>query len=289
MVVASKGTNRFTLREIELIEAAVPLLSHLVTEEVYRYKIGVNERRVDLINSFLADCGRVSSLQDLFEQAAALLSRELRTSMVRISTYEYDGAFLKSRALASMRPIEGLTPVDGHMILSLMPYHTLVRETGRLMMINQEQTDKKITEAEARQVCRPDLQSALLVPVTVGQETLVVISLAELRRWSRYQYNQSDVMFASLVASGLSLAIQLALGKKMKAPSRLEEDSIRPATLPDPVLKGRIKSSLSSILGSVEMIKSHNPNTDASLDRYLSIIDRSAQRINDYFAEKVSP
>jgi hypothetical protein len=87
----------------------------------------------------------------------------------------------------------------------------------------------------------------------------------------------------------LSLAIQLALGKKMKAPSRLEEGSIRPATLPDPVLKGRIRSSLSSILGSVEMIKSHNPNTDASLDRYLSIIDRSAQRINDYFAEKVSP
>ena len=37
------------------------------------------------------------------------------------------------------------------------------------------------------------------------------------------------------------------------------------------------------------MIKSHNPNTDAGLDRYLSIIDRSAQRINDYFAEKVSP
>lgn len=289
MVVASKEINRFSSREIELIEAAVPLLSHLVSEEVYRYKIGVGERRIDLTNGFLADCGRVSSLQDIFEQAVALLSRELRTSMVRISTYEYDGSFLKSRALASMRPIEGLTPVDGHMILSLMPYHTLVRETGRLMMINQEQTDKKITEAEARQVCRSDLQSALLVPVTIGQETLVVISLTELRRWSRYQYNQSDVLFASSVASGLSLAIQLALDEKTKAPSRLDESSIKPVTFSDPMLKGRIKSSLSSILGSVEMIKSHNPNTDASLERYLSIIDRSAQRINDYFVEKVSP
>jgi hypothetical protein len=291
LVVASKETNRFSSREIELIEAAVPLLGHLVSEEIYRYKIGVGERRVDLTNSFLADCGRASSMQDLFEQAAAILSRELRTSMVRVSTYEYDGAFLKSRALASMRPIEGLTPVDGHMILSLMPYHTLVRESGRLMMINQEQkrTERKITEAEAKQICHPDIQSALLVPITVGRETLAVISLAELRRWSRYRYNQSDVLFASSVAAGLSLAIQLALGKRTKVPSRLEESSIEPATFPDPVLKGRIKSSLSSILGSVEMIKSHNPNADAGLERYLSIIDRSAQRINDYCAEKVSP
>ncbi len=289
LVVASKRANRFGSREIEQIEAAVPLLSGLISEEVYRYKIGVVEKRVDLTNGFLGDCGRGLRLQDLFEQAAALLSRELRTSIVRISTYEYDGAFLKSRALAAVRPIEGLTPVDGHMILSLMPYHTLVRETGRLMMINQEQTDRKMTEAEARQICRPDLQSALLVPITVGQETLAVISLAELRRWSRYQYNQSDILFAGSVAMGLSLAIRLALSKKTKTPSRLEESGVKTARVTDPVLKGRIKSSLSSILGSVEMIKSHNPSTDASLDRYLSIIDRSAQRINDYFAAKAAP
>jgi len=118
---------------------------------------------------------------------------------------------------------------------------------------------------------------------------LAVISLAELRRWSRYQYNQADVLFAISVASGLSLAIQLALGKKTKDHSRLYEDSIKPAKLTDPALKGRIRSSLSSILGSVEMIKSHSPNTDASLDRYLTIIDRSAQRINDFFAEKAFP
>ncbi len=289
VVIASRQANRFRAREIELINVAVPFLSHLVSEEIYRHHSSIHERRVALANSFLADCGCVVNLQDLFQQAATLLSKELRTSVVRISTYEYDGAFLKSRALVCLRPIEGLTPTDGHMILSLMPYHTLVRETGRLMMINQEHTDKKMAEAEAGQVFSADLKSALLIPITVGRQVLAVVSLAEMRRWTRYQYSPADVLFAGSVASGLSLAIQLALGKRSKTRPRLERNIAGSTVLHDPMLKSRIKSSLSSIMGSVEMIKSHKPDTITGLDRYLSIIDRSAQKINGFIFEEISP
>lgn len=289
VVFASKAADHFSAQKIELIKGVLPLLNQLVSDEIHRHYISVVERRIGLLNSFLADCGRLVRLRDLFEQAALFLSREIRTSVVRISTYEYGNVFLKSRALVHLRPIEGITPADGHMILSLMPYHTLVRETGRLMMINQDHTDKKITEAEAKQICGSNLKSALLIPVTVNRQVLAVISFAEMRRWERYQYNQDDVLFACSVASGLSLAIQLALGKRTKTRPRLKEDGLGSVKLHDPALKSSIKSSLSSILGSVEIIKAHQPDTNTSLNRYLSIIDRSAHRINNVLHQEVSP
>ncbi|MFH1373175.1 MAG: GAF domain-containing protein [bacterium] len=288
MLIASRQANSFGSREVALLDTAAPLLGSLVTREVSRHQAAIAERRVDLTNRFLAECSRAGELQDIFRSATTMLSRELRTSFVRVSTYEYDGAFLKSRAMAQVRPIEGLTPEDGHMILSLMPYHSLVRETGRLMMINQEQTGKKITEAEARQVCCPGLQSALLVPVTVGQETLAVISLGEMRRWSRYQYEPADILFVNSVAAGLALAIQLALGRRRQNRPTRKQEKDRSLAPGNATLKGQVKSSLSSILGSIEMIKAHTGETDGGLDRYLSIIDRSAQRINGYFTEEVS-
>ena len=288
VLVASRQAGSFGHRDTALLTSAAPLLDYLASREIGRHRSAVAERRTVATNRFLEECGSTHDLQDIFRSAATMLSRELRTSLVRVATYEYDGAFLKSRALAHVRPIEGLTPENGHMILSLMPYHSLVRETGRLMVINQEQMGKRMSEAETRQVCCPGMQSALLVPVTVGQETLAVISLGEMRRWSRYQYEPADILLVSSVAAGLALAIQLALGRRRQDRSTRRQEKVQPLASGNATLRGQVKSSLSSILGSIEMIKAHSGEADGGLDRYLSIIDRSAQRINGYFTEEVS-
>ncbi len=282
LVIASEQANRYSAREVELIRNVSPLLNQILAREISQHVHTLMDKRMEHITTFLAECARTTKLQDLFDRAAKLLMKELRTTLVRISTYEYDGSFLQSRALTTIRPMEKLTPPDGHMILSLMPYHTLVRETGRVMMINQEKTDKKIPEAEARQIGCDGLKSALLVPVTVQGQVLAVISLTEKRRWSRYQYTPSDVLFVRSIASGLALAIQLALGKKKKISLRHEEDIVPSPVPADPMIRGRIKSSLSSIIGSMEIIKSHTLQTERNLDQYFSIIDRSVKKIHDY-------
>ncbi len=288
VVVGSRLPNHFDARKIELIKSAIPLLNSLLSQEIYRYELNLTERRIDLLDSFLVDCGKNAGLQKLFELAAGLLSKTLNTSVVRISTYDHDGSFLRSRALSLLRPIEGITPANGHMILSLMPYHTLVRDSGQPMLINQQDSDKKISEAEAKQMAGSDLKSALLVPIKVGQEVPAVISLAELRGLDRYRYTQADIQFADSVASALSLAIQMNLSRKTKLSVKSSRDWFAAASIHDADVRSRIKSSLSGILGSVEMIKSHAPETDTSLERYLSIIDRSAQRISAYFTEESS-
>jgi len=288
IVVASKQTSRFKGREIELIKCAVPLLSSLVIQDIHRYEVNLRERRIELLNSFLLDCGRSPNLLSLFEQTTRLLSKELKTSVVRISTYDYGGAFLKSRSLSSLRPIEKVTPADGDMILSLMPYHTLVRDTGRLMLINQQDTDRKIPVAEAKQVASSDLKSALLIPVKVEKQVLAVISLAEMRSWDRYRYTEADILFASSIATALSLAVQVMIRGRTKVGSKSAEERLPNGPFHDHEVRSHIKSSLSGILGSVEMIKFRTPTSDEDLDKYLSIIDRSAKRINTFFANELT-
>jgi hypothetical protein len=40
-------------------------------------------------------------------------------------------------------------------------------------------------------------------------------------------------------------------------------------------------------MGSVEMLKSRRSSIDPDLEKYLAIIDRSAQKINEYFVDEV--
>jgi transcriptional regulator with GAF, ATPase, and Fis domain len=288
ILLASPQANRFTRWEIELMKNAIPWFENLAASEIYRARVSMRERRLERLVDFLSDCGRTAGLQELFQKATELLSQELKTSVVRISTYENGGTFLKSRALSVLRPIEGIAPADGHMILSLMPNHEQVRDTGQLMLINPQTTDREIAEAEATQIATRDLKSALLIPVKVDEEVVAVISLAETRSWNRYPYSEIDILFASSIAKALSLTIQTAIRDRANTRVRPSHRRLFAKQVNDSEVRSHIKSSLAGILGSVELIKSRQTSPDQDFDRYLSIIDRSAQKISDYFTEEVS-
>ncbi|MFQ6008722.1 MAG: GAF domain-containing protein, partial [Candidatus Zixiibacteriota bacterium] len=166
--------------------------------------------------------------------------------------------------------------------------HEQVRNTGRVILVNQQNINSKITQAEATQIAIPEIKSALLVPIKVDEEVVGVISLAETRSWNRYQYSESDILLASSVASALSLTIQLGIRDQAITRVRRSHRRLFSNQANDSEVRSRIKSSLASILGSVELIKSHQRSPHRDFDKYLSIIDRSAQKISDYFNEEVT-
>ena len=53
-----------------------------------------------------------------------------------------------------------------------------------------------------------------------------------------------------------------------------------------PEVKSRIKSALTGIMGSIEILKSKTEKGETDASRYIDIIDRSAQKINDYCAQE---
>jgi len=116
---------------------------------------------------------------------------------------------------------------------------------------------------------------------------LAVISLADRREWSRYQYRHSGISLVGSIACGLALAIRANLGRRppMASGDEASHGRLEPGPYKSDV-KTRVRSSLTGILGSVEMIKSHPESTPEILDRYLSIIDQSARRINECLVDR---
>ena len=286
--IASKQPNKFSSTDKAILADAADFLQELVAEEKLRQDLQERERMHAGLNGFLADVALGLDTEEILDRAAAMLSDELKTTMVRISTFDPQGTFLNSRSLVLQQPLEKTTPVDGHMVLSLMPYHCLVRDTARLMMINQENSDSKVGEAEAAQCFCEELKSALLVPVKAGETVLGVISLADIRSWERYHYQQAHVLLVSAVASVLARVLALPTpAVRLKRDIGAGLQSLEGARYLPPEARSRINSSLSGILGSVEMMRAQ-PASDMAVSRYLAIIDKSARNIGECFTEDTS-
>ena len=221
--VKSSGRGSQTLRVM------MPILARMMAAEISRYEEEQFRRRHTLVNSILNKLALEPEPQEACRKAANVLLRELRTSSVRISTFEENGTFLRSRALALTHDRTDMVPDDGYMIMSLMPYHRLVRDNGRLMVINQENAEGMMSQAETRQMYHPDLKSALLVPITVGHQVCGVISLADRRRRNRYQYTPCDVLFVTSIAAAVAMVMRRPFESTLTESTRLQSEVV---TLP---------------------------------------------------------
>ncbi|MCK4462676.1 MAG: GAF domain-containing protein, partial [candidate division Zixibacteria bacterium] len=287
LTIASSDESAYERRDQRLLESVMPIIRDLVLDDTYRRASAESERKFSLINDILAEVGETSDLRVMFQRAADTVLTELQCTMVRIATFDHDDAFLSSRAVAHDPSTAPPTPGDGHMVMSLMPLHRRVRDSGRILMVDGADAEHHLTPAEAGQAFFPEVQSAMLVPVMLGQQVLAVIGIADSHQGGRRSYRRLDILLVRSTAAILALAIQASLGRKLTG-SIVENRGLDSPTMRTSQLRGRIRSSLSGILGSVEMIKSQHKPSGPALEKYLSIIDKSAQRINDCITEQVS-
>lgn len=272
--------REISLREKLLLSKIRQIFSQYISGEINKFNEDRLSRRFTIANKFLEDVTSNGSAQQVFEKGVRVIMQELRTSMVRIASFEDEGTFLKSRAISLVHQNNNLIPEDGYMVLSLMPTINNVKETGETKLINQADPNSRISPAEVGQLYSSDLSTALLVPIKMGNDVQAIIILADRRKETRYQYTKEDILFVSSIAKALS--ISLNMNSIEYETVEVSEVFRKTQDLNDSVeLKGSIRSYLSGINGSVEMIKSHHPGNDEYLNQYLSVIDRSVRSIND--------
>ena len=285
LTIASCESEKYSNREMALLKTAIPVFASLAAEEINRESRVRVERGRDSINRYLDRIASGDSIHSLFEAATATLSSELKNSIVRLSTYDSDGVFLQSRALSELQAPTAGTPSDGFQVLSLMPYHRLVYDSGRMFMIDQKHSESRISEAEAGQAFSAELKTALLMPVMVKEKVVAIISLGELRRGDRFGFSGQDIQLVTAMASAVSLAISMSLKTEPADTVSKSSDSLSSTDGSSNAIRSHVRSSLTGIMGSVEMMRSNvESGRPEELDRYLSIIDRSAQKIGEYMA-----
>ncbi len=273
--------------DMALTPAATRLLkSHMdAIRRVTATALGVNrpvrvDRSLLRLNRIWSSFQRTGDLTELFQHTAQLLTRVLPVDVVRISTTDLAGQYLTSQALGGSNDLDRMTPPNGRMIRSLMPCHEKAIRSGRIVSAVAGEPNGLLVPAESTQLLNADLCFLAVVPIPAAHGANGVISLGQVEGSGSFGLDRQQLLLARTAAQGLGFALATA-----DRSSGLFQDgrSSEPEDLRnDFALRSRVKSSLSGIFGSVELLKAQQESPDPQMNRYLTIIDRSARRINEY-------
>ncbi len=242
-----------TYSEMNIIGQMRSIFTNMVRDEQQESDARVKLQRLIRLVDFQTFSRSFPDSQSLYQHAVGLLAEELGCEMVRISTFEEHGAFLKSQALRTKNSSGRVVPEDGYQVLSIMPNHRLVRKTGRHLLFNQEISTQKMTEGEASQVFVSELKSVLLVPFGIGTKSEGVISIADCRSWNEFHLGEEELILVTGIAGVLSNTMTsspikeatptrqtLTLRRdKEVVPASLDRNKIRTRYIPAPLMQER--------------------------------------------------
>lgn len=285
LLLAGKSADLFGKREVEVAHWLQAVLAAAIATERQRVRFGERLRQTDAIGRLARKSAEhTADIDELFAESAAVLRKATGAAVARIALLEDDGDFLHSRALSAATPTGKAVPANGYLVSSIMPLHQQVREAGQTVLIKQADANAPVTTAEAQQVFQGDITAMLLCPIKAGRDILGIITLADHRSEERFRFTEEDQWFAGSVAAILAQAVRLHETPWGALASRDRSDADKVARRYEE--RRQIRSSLTGILGSVEMLRTHPTGQEA--ERFVQIIDRSARRIETFLTEKES-
>lgn len=219
------------------------LLALVVLPEVVGNIKAREGARLEKLHRFSSIANSAESQPVIMETAAKMISDELNADLVRISFIDDTGSFLASRALVSTVPMTGMVPANGQMILSLMPLHEQVLNTGQVVLVDETTVETAMPGIERQQAFTEGIRSAFLVPAMVRDGAIGVISVAGLKDEPTITPGKQSRIFIQAIAGQLAASFE------------------------------RTTSRSQPRVGAVAM--------DDRLSRHQSIIDRSARRIDN--------
>ena len=216
----------------------------------------------------------------VIDRVAAFLRESLRVDTVRISVMDGTELFLNSLGLASKAVPPTMAPALGSMILDLLPLHTRAVASGEMVVWEEAESHEDLSESEALAVGTGSIRSLLAVPVMqhdTRAQVIGVITLTSANQSAARLASESNRVLLQTTAALVSNVLQ-----QVRATSRLDVhsetgwlDSETPTGR-----RSRIRSSLTGILGSVELMRTLRTPDAARVEKFLSIIDRSARKID---------
>ncbi len=203
------------------------------------------------------------------------LTHILPTSFCRVSFLDPEKKVLETFSSYKRREEISLSPYNSQP-LEALPWHRLALEAKKPMLINQDDPESTISKEEATLSLAPDVKSALLLPLLDKEQTVGTISLGEMRSWERRPIRRKEIDFMEKIAAEISLARKHNLSGRVMS------------TEPEPCSGKRfydlglqVNNSLTSIIGSLELLNLRKELTEEKKERYLQIIEKGALRIKE--------
>lgn len=297
-----KKPNFYSVDDVNWLRLFTTSLSHLISQYKLKAKLEREKSLNRSVREFESKLVEEEGLKDLVREVASSLVSELPRSFARVTLLSKEKDQLLNCALSQIRP-EGID-LNREMRFSLndLPWHRLVLESKRPMLVNQSDPESLMSGQEAQLIMDRRIGSALLVPLTMNNRAIGVISVGEMREWDRQPVTRPEIDFIKHKADQLSLALREALLKRsnkhlserlkrLEGPEKgTETASTNPVELRD--LSYRIANPLTSIRGSAELLRMKEPSLNPYSLKYLNNIERGVDRIQEClerFLDSVEP
>jgi GAF domain-containing protein len=270
--------RHFTPLHQHRLEPLVHLMAGVIAREHLVRKLETKEDQMQQLQTIEQELGSTTDPTVFFDDACRQLTRHMNCTMARISTLDDTQTHLIARACDNMRQAAGQVKEAAPMPLSLLPWHRIALDAGKLMLINQDDIESRMQPQEAATALFADIKSAVLVPIVVSGTVRGVISIGEQRNWNRRSLGATDLVFVRAIAN--QCAAVLRLDETSQAATNLRPADLMTAGYDDTDirLRSRISDPLSSIIGAAELLTRQGADDEFST-RYHAMILRSANRI----------
>lgn len=208
--------------------------------------------------------------------------KKLPATYCRFWRYDSDKESLEFVVEAQARDVSRHVTEVKSLPLSRARWHKLAIQAGRMMLINQREERMQMDDQELVQSLVVGMQSALLVPMMIGNEPLGIMAIAELRSWDRRSLSLSDSVFARGIANIAAQALKSAataerMGRLGEHVEKLERNKILGEVFSD--LPKRFATPLTSIMARTQQLIDKSEHSDELTANNLSIIKMQTERM----------
>jgi len=241
--------------------------------------IAKRDKLLGLLEQLTSQLSREQSLETRLKNITEMVSTSLPVTSCRVSVLEENQNLLRTVTEFNLRNRTEKSSSSGSLSLAELPWHRLALLSRKPMLVNQNDPESMMPEAEIKAAFARPVNSALLVPLVSGESVIGLLSMAEERDWNRRPFSYPEVQAAELVADHL---VNLILQSKRDFSRKkgLVSESIYPAAWISE-LRRQLSDPVCGILGASELILAKQTNLEPDFLRYVQIIHRMAQRIED--------
>ncbi len=233
--------------------------------------------------------------RELFSRAGEVLTQELPVTFSRF--WKLGPHVLESASFSALRDISRDLQLEKEVPLAQLPWHRMALNEHRMVIINEDDPEATMSEEEKAKSLARRVQAAVLIPMEMEGRALGLVSLGEMRSWKRWAFSPQDLAFARGISNQVALSLsglsrkeaQRRAGDRLKTIEAQIESSRRAAEALElfPNLDYSINNPLTAIMGAVDLLRLKSKNLSPDAGRYLSIIEKQAERIHQS-VQKVS-
>ncbi|MCJ7496519.1 MAG: GAF domain-containing protein, partial [candidate division Zixibacteria bacterium] len=273
--LGSKYPNLYNAKSIKKLSLFSSLFSLYLQRKKLKDSINQEQEYFQTFSTHLLEFLNHGDLKGYLDGLSENLTQILPVSFCRISFLNPEKNNLELYSSYKRREDISFLP-QGSQPLEALPWHRLALEIKKPMLINQDDPESTISREESALFLAPNLKSALLMPLVHKDKSFGLISLGEMRSWERRPFRKKEIDFMEKIGEQVNFVRKQSQSREFYDP--------KPRTCFDPGISQlglEVNNSLTSIIGSLELLNLKKNLTEEKSERYLKIIEKGAWRIKD--------